>query len=273
MSGLGLTFLRRGGQAHPTAGSDYIKFADQAVFDILMSKGVSADGVGITKDDAARVTSLNRWFKGNSTITSFQELAYFTGVKSLLGGYNNGEFYNCTNLKYVAIPPNCKELQYYAFQKCTASESVTGLEYVETMGLSVFDSCTRLVINELRMPNLKGTLRANVFTATTMTRVEDLGAITHIAETGYNKGVFPKTLQFLRLPSTLTDISNFAFQINTNLQTVICEAVAPPTAAQGIFNGSNCPIYVPDESVEAYKAATTWSGYASRIKPLSEYQG
>ena len=30
-------------------------------------------------------------------------------------------------------------------------------------------------------------------------------------------------------------------------------------------------IYVPDESVEAYKAATNWVNYASIIKPLSEY--
>ena len=30
-------------------------------------------------------------------------------------------------------------------------------------------------------------------------------------------------------------------------------------------------IYVPDSAVEAYKAATGWVSYASRIKPLSEY--
>ena len=30
-------------------------------------------------------------------------------------------------------------------------------------------------------------------------------------------------------------------------------------------------IYVPDNSVDAYKAATNWSQYADRIKPLSEY--
>jgi hypothetical protein len=30
-------------------------------------------------------------------------------------------------------------------------------------------------------------------------------------------------------------------------------------------------IYVPDSSVDAYKAAENWSTYASRIYPLSEY--
>lgn len=266
-------FRRRAIQAHPTiTEGGYIDFADAEVFNILMAKNVSADNVGITKEDAAKVSTIERWFKGTA-IGSFDEFKFFKGVSSIWGGYQNGAFYNCTNLKTISIPENCKELQYYAFQKCTALESVAGLEYVETMGLSVFDSCTSLVINELRMPNLKGTLRANVFTACTMTRVEDLGQITNIAETGYNKGIFPKMLEFLRLPATLVDISNYAFQINTNLQTIICEAVNPPTAASGIFNGSNCPIYVPDASVDAYKAANNWSGYASRIKGISEYNG
>jgi hypothetical protein len=250
----------------------YIQFADAEVERILMANGVSSDGIGITIEDAEKVTSIERWFKGTA-IGSFDEFKFFKGVSSVLGGYQNGAFYNCTNLKTISIPENCKELQYYAFQKCTALESVTGLENAETMGLAVFDSCYALAINELRMPNLKGTLRANVFTACTMTRVEDLGQITHIADTGYNKGIFPKMTEFLRLPATLVDISNYAFQINTNLQTIICEAVNPPTAAAGIFNGSNCPIYVPDASLEAYKTATNWNAYADRIHPLSEIEG
>ena len=40
-----------------------------------------------------------------------------------------------------------------------------------------------------------------------------------------------------------------------------------------VFNDTNdCPIYVPSESVEAYKAATNWSYYASRIQAISTLQ-
>ena len=51
-------------------------------------------------------------------------------------------------------------------------------------------------------------------------------------------------------------------------------ATTPPSivAATGykILDGTNdCPIYVPDESVEAY--ITAWSDVASRIKPLSAF--
>lgn len=34
---------------------------------------------------------------------------------------------------------------------------------------------------------------------------------------------------------------------------------------------NDCPIYVPDESVDAYMTATNWSELADRIKPMSEF--
>lgn len=53
---------------------------------------------------------------------------------------------------------------------------------------------------------------------------------------------------------------------------IIMEATTPPTAGANLFQ--SCPaltsIYVPDASVEAYKAATNWSTYASKIKGISE---
>lgn len=40
------------------------------------------------------------------------------------------------------------------------------------------------------------------------------------------------------------------------------------------YQGPKClAIYVPDESVEAYKTAKEWKNYADIIYPLSMYQG
>jgi len=38
--------------------------------------------------------------------------------------------------------------------------------------------------------------------------------------------------------------------------------------ASAFNDTNNCPIYVPSESVEAYKSASGWSNYASRIQPI-----
>ena len=43
-------------------------------------------------------------------------------------------------------------------------------------------------------------------------------------------------------------------------------------SSDSLNNGNNCPIYVPDSAVDAYKSATNWSAYSSRIKPISEKQ-
>ncbi|MBQ5394617.1 MAG: hypothetical protein IIU62_06250, partial [Alistipes sp.] len=50
-------------------GSKYIEFADPEVFRVLMEKGVSSDGVGITTADVEAVTDIGTWFKGNTEIT------------------------------------------------------------------------------------------------------------------------------------------------------------------------------------------------------------
>jgi len=55
----------------------------------------------------------------------------------------------------------------------------------------------------------------------------------------------------------------------------IFQTIPPPAASNGIpglsqLVNSNTYIYVPDESLDAYKAATTWNSRAERIKPASE---
>ena len=240
MSGLGLTFLRRGGQSHPTAGSDYIKFADAEVERILMAKGVSSDGVGITKEDAAKVTNIQRWFNANTIIKSFPELVKF-GVKKL--EYN--AFKNCTSLQIIDLS-NIKEIGTEAFNGCSPLSGDMALLSLEIIGNKAFYYCSK--INSFTARRLK-TIGNSVFQGCTSIKFFELEDITSI---DYN-----------------------AFKDCTGLSYFICRANTPPTLsnASAFTNTNNCPIYVPDAAVEDYKAATNWKNYASRIKPLSEYQG
>jgi hypothetical protein len=54
------------------------------------------------------------------------------------------------------------------------------------------------------------------------------------------------------------------------LTSITCNATTPPTLedAFAFENTDNCPIYVPAESVDTYKAASGWSTYADRIQPI-----
>lgn len=80
-------------------------------------------------------------------------------------------------------------------------------------------------------------------------------------------------LEELVLPSTLVNIAGNALNGVGNRGdglVIVCKATTPPNAG-GLVNTTNIlAIYVPDASVDAYKAATNWSTYASKIKPISE---
>lgn len=393
MSGLGLTFLRRGNLAHPTAGSDYIlseNRGDPEVFRILMSKGVSSDGVGITREDAEKVTSIGTWFKGNTVIETFDEFENFIGITNLAGNWQNAAFYLCSNLKSIKLPNTITSMGASSFDGCSSLEEltipsgVTALNQtvlrncsslhtldvdwskITTIGVDAFRGCSALAIEELNLPSLT-TLGQNAFYNVPITKITNLGSIssfpsagtgtatfgsrsilkeiviptsitsivdncfynysaletctfhdgiTHIGSQAFrgcsslyiedlnlpslislvaqafrgvkfgnisslgnittiNEATFreSKVTKTIVLPSTLTTIGANAFTYAT-IGSMVIEATTPPTLEANVFMNANAfPLYVPDESVEAYKAASGWSAYASRIKPLSEYQG
>ena len=68
------------------------------------------------------------------------------------------------------------------------------------------------------------------------------------------------------IPNSVTTIGDGAFANNPDLVEVYCAALTPPTGANAMFAPANGKtnkdfegtIYVPRESVDAYKAATYW---------------
>ena len=72
------------------------------------------------------------------------------------------------------------------------------------------------------------------------------------------------------IPNTITSIGVSAFRGCTNLTSVTVEATTPPTLGTNVFNNTNANlvIYVPSQSVNAYKTATNWSTYATKIQAI-----
>ena len=69
--------------------------------------------------------------------------------------------------------------------------------------------------------------------------------------------------------SGVTSIVDLAFRNCTSLTSITVNATTPPTIGIDVFsNTNNCTIYVPSASVNAYKSASGWSDYASRIQAI-----
>lgn len=200
-------------------------------------------------------------------------------------------FYNCTALELNELrTPNLTTLGSNAFYNVTikkwldmgkitsltlagcdktALEEIVIPETVTKVGANIMEGYSALTALTIDLPNLKS-VGNYAFKASAVTEVKDLGVITALgAEVFMNC----KALRYVVLPETLTSISTKVFQGATALEYMIIRATIPPTLAStsAFTSTNNCPIYVPDESVEAYKTATNWSQYQDRIKPLSEY--
>ena len=76
----------------------------------------------------------------------------------------------------------------------------------------------------------------------------------------------------LVIPGSVTSIGVHAFRHWRLVPYVELKGTTPPALiTSGVFdNQGDAPIYVPDESVAAYKAATNWVSLASRIFPISD---
>ena len=75
-------------------------------------------------------------------------------------------------------------------------------------------------------------------------------------------------VKYVTIPSSVTKIGIGAFASCTSLEKVTIYSTVPPKIKDFVFGKSTCPIYVPAESVDAYKAAIGWIDYASRIQAI-----
>ena len=92
-------------------GQEIISFADAEVKSVCIAHW-DTDGDGeLSMTEAANVTSLEQYFKDNTSITSFDELQFFTGLSLIYPAAFDG----CVNLASIKIPQNVTRIHGSAF--------------------------------------------------------------------------------------------------------------------------------------------------------------
>ncbi len=230
-------------------GSDIINFADHAVKSICVANW-DTDGDGeISYDEAKNVWHIGDEIRDNTEIRSFDELQYFTSLYSV---YLDG----CTNLRSVILPESVVQC---SFTDCTNLTKVAIPNQVIDVRV---DYCA-----SLKTINIPAT--AESFSLYGCENLESVFLAEGLTKIPYGAFGFCRKLVNITIPSSVTEIESEAFEFCESLTHVYCKAAIPPTVGSSIFYGIdwywNLHIYVPIESVEAYKSADGWSEYADKI--------
>ncbi len=151
-------------------------------------------------------------------------------------------FYDCVNLRNVILPDSLKIIDEFAFANCASIDTLRLKEKVDTIGQYVFFNCI-----ELKHITLSKNIKV------------------------IPKGAFQQcgSLDNVVIPASVESIEEFVFLACSSLRTVVSENSDPPRIREYTFDVNNrITVFVPEGSVEAYKAHELWG--KMNIKTMSE---
>lgn len=223
-------------------------------------------------------------YTGNDIFSQYYHTFSTTGIHTVKYTLTNGTtsinssaFAGKDNMVSITIPDSITTIGFQTFGGCTGLTSINIPNNVTTISECPFAGCSGLT--SITIPNnvttiggslgnfdFENVIFESINSNATFVRDATNKVLTNIASDtlicGFNDTV--------AIPNTVTSIGNYAFGYCSSLMNITMQATTPPTlSSSSVFDHTNnCPIYVPAESVAAYKTVTNWSTYASRIRPI-----
>ncbi len=204
------------GRIETIENSPVIIFDDANVKDYCVANWDKNKDRELSEAEAAAVTDLGNVFKGNTEITSFNELQYFTGLTSI--GYE--AFKGCSSLTSINIPDGVTSIEDRAFSGCSSLTSINIPDGVTDIWNYAFAGCSSLT--SINIPD----------------------GVTSI---GYEAFSGCSSLTSINIPDGVTDIWDYAFSGCSSLTSInIPDGVT--SIADGVFGGcrSLTSITIPD---------------------------
>lgn len=146
------------------------------------------------------------------------------------------------SLSGITIPNNVTSIEKQAFDICIGLKTCSIGNGVTSIGSSAFGGCSGLT--SIDIPDSVKRLDQSVFNSCT-------------------------SLTSVTIGSGCTTIGNMCFTNCGNISTFTCKAITPPSLGGNVFGDTTVGvIYVPEQSVSAYKSANRWSDFSSIIQAI-----
>ena len=209
-------------------------------------------------------------------------------------------FGDCTSLESIFIPKSVTSISSFAFIKCNALSTI-----VVEDGNPVYDSrdnCNGIIktaANQLVVgfkntviPNTVTSINGAFYNVESLTHIDIPNSVTEIDYQSFYKctgltGIdIPETvtligyeafrnctgLTSIDIPSSVTKIGMRAFYDCTGLTRVISRSTTPPELHHAQYTGDQCfncydttPLFVPFESIDAYRGDAEWGKFATIV--------
>ena len=182
-------------------------------------------------------------------------------------------FYDCNSLKDIKLSKTLTIIPDYQFKGCPKITNIN-ISNVTSIGREAFKNCSNITkvdltnvktigesafegtgLKEINLPVAKKIERDAFRYCNNLTKVE-LANVDTIGTSAFEG----TGLKEITLPTTITSIGNNAFN---DIDNVTINATKVPSLDS--FFGQNTVVFVPEEAVNAYKAADVWKDFAGQI--------
>ena len=220
----------------------------------------------------------------------------YSGKTYSVTAIGNSAFYRCSGLTSVVIPNSVTQIDTDAFYKCSGLTSVEIPNSVTSIGKNAFWDCSSLtkvnitdleswckigfettnsnplnyahrlylngvIVTDLKIPNSITAIGKAAFCGCSCLKSVTIpNSVTSIGSSAFNGC---SGLTSVVIGNSVTSIGDYAFNACSGLKSITSLNTTPPKAGSNVFDyvPSDCVLYVPAGSKNAYSVADGWSRF------------